>query len=70
MAAPDVFKIYTVRTCRGGFVEKYRDAVALPYFVADSTSERDAIIKRNAFDGDERNDIGRANSRVSALVDR
>jgi hypothetical protein len=69
LAASHVFKIYAIRSCGGGFVEKYRDAVALPYFIANPAGERDAIIKRNAFDGDERNHIGRANSRMSTLVD-
>src|ERR1700722_19629413 len=69
LAASHVFKIYAIRSCGSGFVEKYRDAVALPYFIANPAGERDAIIKRNAFDGDERNHIGRANSRMSTLVD-
>src|ERR1700692_3277096 len=56
LPAPDVFKIYTVRTGSGGFVEKYWDAVALPYFIANPPGECDAVVECDSFDRDERND--------------
>src|ERR1700693_636382 len=70
LSAPDVFKVDTIGSRGRGLVEKYRDAVASPYFVADSTGERDAIVERHAFDRNKRNDIGRANARMRALMDR
>src|ERR1700722_13989612 len=70
LAASHVFKIYAIRSCGSGLVEKYRDAVTLPYFIANPPGERDTVVECDAFDGDEGNDIGRANSRMSALVDR
>jgi hypothetical protein len=69
LSATHVFKVYAVRSRGRGFVEKYRDAMASPYFIADSTGERDAIVERDSFDGNKRNNISRANSRMRALMD-
>src|SRR5450755_4688741 len=69
LTTTNVFKIYTVWPRGRSLIEKYRDAVAFPDFVADSPGECDAVVERNSFDRNERNHIGRANSRMSALVD-
>src|ERR1700730_733703 len=45
LAAAHVFEIYAIRACCSGFVEKYRDAIAFPYFVADTTGEGYAIFE-------------------------
>ena len=68
LPATNVFKIYAIGAGGRGFVEKYRDAVAFPDFVADSPGERDAIVERHSFDGNEGHHVGGSHARVSALM--
>jgi hypothetical protein len=58
LSATNIFKVYAVRAQCGSFVEENRDAIALPDFVADTASERDAILECHAFDRNEGNNVG------------
>ena len=68
LAAANVFKILPLRRGRGGFVEIDRNlearAISAPTWRAMATQSS----MRDAVDGDEGNDIGRAHARVRALV--
>ena len=70
LAFADIFEVGALGALRRSFVEINGNAVALPDFAANFFRERDAVFDRDAFDGNERHYVGRAQARVRAGVAR
>ena len=68
LAAAYVLEIYTVGTRGRRFVEKHRDAVALPKLVAHVPREGDAIFDGHPFDGNKRQHVRCAHARMRSRV--
>ena len=68
LAAADVFQIDALGAAGGGFVEIDGDSELAPDLGADALGELDALFERDAFDGNERHDVGRADARMGAVV--
>src|ERR1019366_114372 len=63
-----VVKIGAVRTGCGALVEVHRQAKTPPYLEACLASEHDALLQLDVGNGNERNDVGRTDARVHALL--
>src|SRR5579864_471257 len=64
----NVLEVLALGPGGGGFVEVYRNLVALPDLGADMARDRDAVLKRHSLDGNERNHIGGADARMGSLM--
>ena len=66
LAFANVFEVGAFGTLRGGFVEIDGNFVTLPDFAADFFREGYAIFDGDAFDGDERDNVGCAHAGMRA----
>ena len=68
LTAADVLEILALGRGGRGFVEINGDLIALPYLRAGVAGHGDAVLEGDAADGDEGDDIGRADARMRALM--
>ena len=68
LASANVFEVDALRPPRGGFVEVDRHLQLAPDLAAHALGQPHAFLQRDAFDGNERHHVGRADARVRALV--
>ena len=66
LAFANIFQVVALRALRGGFIEIDRNFVALPNFAADFFRQSDAVFDADAFNRDERHDVGRTHARMRA----
>ena len=68
LAAADILEIGPLRPLRGGLVEIDRDFQPGPDFLGHALGQTDALLDRDAFDRDKRDDVSRADPGMRALM--
>jgi hypothetical protein len=68
LSAANVLQVDAIGPAGGRFVEVHRHAQLAPDFARHALRQAHAFLQRDAFDGDERDDIGGADTRVGALM--